>query len=89
MADIEFTYAQTLVFDLTGFSLANMVSKMKDIFYMYYFLYIYMDECGVTDTGFSQDFAQVKFIIQCVQDIYPGSIGLLLIHNAPKIFSSR
>lgn len=42
MADIESTYAQTLVFDLTGFSLANMVSKMKDIFYMYYFIYIYI-----------------------------------------------
>jgi hypothetical protein len=48
----------TLVFDLTGFSLANM------------------------------DFSQVKFIIQCVQDIYPGSIGLILIHNAPKIFAA-
>jgi hypothetical protein len=86
MADIESTYTQTLVFDLTGFSLANMVSKMKDILYIYTF---YMDERGATDTGFPQDFTQVKFIIQCVQDIYPGSIGLILIHNAPKIFAGR
>ncbi|KAL4734516.1 CRAL-TRIO domain-containing protein [Aspergillus similis] len=47
----------TLIFDLTGFSLANM------------------------------DYSAVKFIIRCVEVYYPESVGLILIHNAPRIFN--
>ncbi|KAL4907253.1 hypothetical protein BDW74DRAFT_148808 [Aspergillus multicolor] len=41
-------------------------------------------------TGFSlsnMEYPPVKFIIECFQDNYPESLGNLLIHNAPWIFS--
>ncbi|KAI9368545.1 CRAL-TRIO domain-containing protein [Aspergillus egyptiacus] len=41
-------------------------------------------------TGFTlsnMEYAPVKFIIECFQDNYPESLGTLLIHNAPWIFS--
>ncbi|KAH8700723.1 CRAL-TRIO domain-containing protein [Talaromyces proteolyticus] len=41
-------------------------------------------------TGFSlrnMEYSPVKFIIQCFEANYPESLGLLLIHNAPWIFS--
>ncbi|KAF7161705.1 hypothetical protein CNMCM5623_007192 [Aspergillus felis] len=47
----------TVIFDLTGFSLANM------------------------------EYATVKFIIRCFELYYPESLGVLLIHNAPRIFA--
>ncbi|GFF94070.1 CRAL-TRIO domain-containing protein C3H8.02 [Aspergillus udagawae] len=47
----------TVIFDLTGFSLANM------------------------------EYAPVKFIIRCFELYYPESLGVLLIHNAPRIFA--
>ncbi|KAL5001063.1 CRAL-TRIO domain-containing protein [Aspergillus recurvatus] len=47
----------TVIFDLTGFALANM------------------------------DYSAVKFIIRCVEIYYPESVGLILIHNAPRIFN--
>ncbi|KAF1808380.1 hypothetical protein P152DRAFT_462659 [Eremomyces bilateralis CBS 781.70] len=47
-----------LVFDMTGFSLANM------------------------------DYAPVKFMIKCFEANYPESLGVVLIHKAPWIFSS-
>ncbi|KAF4258783.1 hypothetical protein KXV68_005167 [Aspergillus fumigatus] len=47
----------TVIFDMTGFSLANM------------------------------DYALVKFIIRCFELYYPESLGVLLIHNAPRIFA--
>ncbi|KAL4803099.1 CRAL-TRIO domain-containing protein [Aspergillus unguis] len=48
----------TVLFDMTGFSLANM------------------------------EYAPVKFIIRCVETYYPESLGVLLIHNAPRVFGS-
>ncbi|PKX90537.1 CRAL-TRIO domain-containing protein [Aspergillus novofumigatus IBT 16806] len=47
----------TVIFDMTGFSLANM------------------------------EYAPVKFIIRCFELYYPESLGVLLIHNAPRIFA--
>ncbi|KAL4941497.1 hypothetical protein BDV06DRAFT_179248 [Aspergillus oleicola] len=41
-------------------------------------------------TGFSlsnMEYAPVKFIIECFQDNYPESLGNMLIHNAPWVFS--
>ncbi|KAL3470555.1 CRAL-TRIO domain-containing protein [Aspergillus californicus] len=41
-------------------------------------------------TGFSlsnMEYAPVKFIIECFQDNYPESLGSMLIHNAPWVFS--
>ncbi|KAL3473216.1 CRAL-TRIO domain-containing protein [Aspergillus californicus] len=47
----------TAIFDMTGFSLANM------------------------------EYAPVKFLIRCFEIYYPDSVGLLLIHNAPRVFA--
>ncbi|KAL4984564.1 CRAL-TRIO domain-containing protein [Aspergillus falconensis] len=33
------------------------------------------------------DYSAVKFIIRCVEIYYPESVGLILIHNAPRIFN--
>ncbi|KAL4756650.1 CRAL-TRIO domain-containing protein [Aspergillus foveolatus] len=33
------------------------------------------------------DYSAVKFIIRCVEVYYPESVGLILIHNAPRIFN--
>ncbi|KAL4918307.1 CRAL-TRIO domain-containing protein [Aspergillus aurantiobrunneus] len=41
-------------------------------------------------TGFTlsnMEYAPVKFIIECFQDNYPESLGSMLIHNAPWVFS--
>ncbi|KAL4806833.1 CRAL-TRIO domain-containing protein [Aspergillus unguis] len=41
-------------------------------------------------TGFglsNMEYAPVKFIIECFQDNYPESLGSMLIHNAPWVFS--
>lgn len=41
-------------------------------------------------SGFSlsnMEYAPVKFIIECFQDNYPESLGNMLIHNAPWVFS--
>ncbi|KAJ5358286.1 hypothetical protein N7541_005444 [Penicillium brevicompactum] len=41
-------------------------------------------------TGFglsNMEYAPVKFIIKCFEANYPESLGLLLIHNAPWVFS--
>ncbi|KAL4925321.1 CRAL-TRIO domain-containing protein [Aspergillus undulatus] len=46
----------TVLFDMTGFSLANM------------------------------EYAPVKFIIRCFEVYYPECLGVLLIHNAPRVF---
>ncbi|RLL94126.1 hypothetical protein CFD26_103160 [Aspergillus turcosus] len=46
-----------VIFDMTGFTLANM------------------------------EYAPVKFIIRCYEIYYPESLGVLLIHNAPRVFS--
>jgi hypothetical protein len=35
----------------------------------------------------TQEYQPVKFIIKCFEANYPESLGLLLIHNAPWIFS--
>ncbi|KAJ5125314.1 hypothetical protein N7448_004637 [Penicillium atrosanguineum] len=48
----------TIVFDMTGFSLANM------------------------------DYTPVKFMIKCFEANYPESLGSVLIHKAPWLFSS-
>lgn len=34
-----------------------------------------------------QDYAPVKFIIKCFEANYPESLGAVLIHQAPWIFS--
>ncbi|KAL4790387.1 CRAL-TRIO domain-containing protein [Aspergillus venezuelensis] len=47
----------TVLFDMTGFSLANM------------------------------EYTPVKFIIRCFETYYPECLGVLLIHNAPKVFA--
>ncbi|KAL4919204.1 hypothetical protein BDW62DRAFT_200085 [Aspergillus aurantiobrunneus] len=47
----------TVLFDMTGFSLANM------------------------------EYAPVKFIIRCFETYYPECLGVLLIHNAPRVFN--
>jgi hypothetical protein len=36
-----------------------------------------------------QEYAPVKFIIKCFEANYPESLGLLLIHNAPWVFSGK
>ncbi|OJJ07245.1 hypothetical protein ASPVEDRAFT_46596 [Aspergillus versicolor CBS 583.65] len=46
-----------VLFDMTGFSLANM------------------------------EYAPVKFIIRCFEIYYPECLGVLLIHNAPRVFT--
>lgn len=43
-------------------------------------------------TGFglgNMEYSPVKFIIQCFETNYPESLGRLLIHNAPWIFSGK
>ncbi|KAL4899469.1 hypothetical protein BDW74DRAFT_189078 [Aspergillus multicolor] len=35
----------------------------------------------------SADYGAVKFIIHCFEIYYPDSVGLILLHNAPRIFS--
>lgn len=59
---------------MTGFSLANMVSSVYG--WGGYLLMFYI-----------QDYALVKFIIRCFELYYPESLGVLLIHNAPRIFA--
>lgn len=66
---------QTIVFDMTGFSLSNMVW--------------FTGRIARKDTAdSSKEYQPVKFIIKCFEANYPESLGLLLIHNAPWIFSS-
>lgn len=36
----------------------------------------------------AQDYTPVKFMIKCFEANYPESLGLILIHKAPWIFSS-
>ncbi|KAI5284660.1 hypothetical protein KEM55_000954, partial [Ascosphaera atra] len=36
----------------------------------------------------NMDYTAVKFIIQCFEANYPESLGIVLVHNAPWIFSS-
>ena len=36
-----------------------------------------------------QDYTQVKFMIKCFEANYPESLGVILIHKAPWIFSSK
>lgn len=38
-------------------------------------------------SDFLQEYPPVKFIIQCFEANYPECLGILLIHNAPWIFS--
>ncbi|KAL4783266.1 CRAL-TRIO domain-containing protein [Aspergillus varians] len=47
----------TILFDMTGFSLANM------------------------------EHSPLKFIIRCFETYYPECLGVLLIHNAPRVFN--
>lgn len=49
--------AQTVLFDMTGFTLGNM------------------------------EYNPVKFILKCFEANYPESLGMMLIHNAPWVFS--
>jgi hypothetical protein len=36
----------------------------------------------------AQDYHPVKFMIKCFEANYPESLGVVLIHKAPWIFSS-
>lgn len=38
-------------------------------------------------SDYLQEYPPVKFIIQCFEANYPECLGILLIHNAPWIFS--
>jgi len=40
----------------------------------------------VADLGL-QDYPPVKFILRCFEANYPESLGIMLIHNAPWVFS--
>ncbi|CAG7934832.1 unnamed protein product [Penicillium nalgiovense] len=53
--------AATVLFDMTGFGLSNMV--------------------------YHREYPPVKFILKCFEANYPECLGLMLIHNAPWVFS--
>lgn len=63
----------TVIFDMTNFTLANMVSRSAAL-------------CRICADQ-SQDYMPVKFIIKCFEANYPESLGAILIHKAPWIFS--
>lgn len=66
---------QTIIFDMTGFGLSNMVSCSAN------------QKVAARGTDHDQEYAPVKFIIECFQENYPESLGYMLIHNAPWVFS--
>jgi hypothetical protein len=61
---------------MTDFTLANMVFN----------LFVYFPSLMRTDS--LQDYHPVKFMIKCFEANYPESLGVVLIHKAPWIFSS-
>lgn len=66
----------TIVFDMTGFSMANMVSGETGI----------MDYSNRNVLTIFQDYTPVKFMIKCFEANYPESLGSVLVHKAPWIF---
>ncbi|KAF7588959.1 hypothetical protein BBP40_004961 [Aspergillus hancockii] len=74
-AYIVHSIEQTLIFDLTGFSLSNMVNCDPSV------------EGLASLLKHSKEYAPVKFILQCFQENYPESLGTMLFYNAPWFFS--
>lgn len=62
---------------MTDFALANMVCCPHS-------LLIYIPNTNRN----RQDYTPVKFMIKCFEANYPESLGSVLIHKAPWIFSS-
>lgn len=65
-----------IVFNLEKFTLANMVREE---------LYTLLQEILTTRV---QDLELLKFMITSLQNYYPETLGLILIHKAPWIFST-
>lgn len=63
----------TIMFDMTGFSMANMVSGLARV-------------CLESPLTGMQDYTPVKFMIKCFEANYPESLGSVLVHKAPWIF---
>lgn len=61
---------------MSNFSLANMVSRV---------LVRRLAQSLTIDR--SQDYAPVKFMIKCFEANYPESLGAVLVHKAPWLFS--
>lgn len=68
---------QTIMFDMTGFSMANMVRL--------HVVCIVRDEHQVLTVP-PQDYTPVKFMIKCFEANYPESLGAVLVHKAPWVF---
>lgn len=84
---------QAVIFDMTEFSLKNVVSSYNP--YLPSSKHGYMSDFPSSSRFFSgggvrlQEFPPVKFIIKCFEANYPESLGVLLIHKAPWIFSGK
>ena len=63
----------TILFDMTGFSMANMVSQGLDLW-------------KPRMLTVAQDYTPVKFMIKCFEANYPESLGSVLVHKSPWIF---
>ncbi|KAI9798546.1 MAG: hypothetical protein M1833_004683 [Piccolia ochrophora] len=64
-----------VLFDMTGFSLANMVGSS-----------LQKNSEHQTQAYDAQDYAPVKFMIKCFEANYPESLGVVLVHKAPWVF---
>ncbi|CAK7272101.1 phosphatidylinositol transfer protein csr1 [Sporothrix epigloea] len=60
----------TIIFDMTGFSLANMPN------------YAFPEILLIRE----QDYSPVKFMIKCFEANYPECLGTVLVHKAPWLF---
>jgi CRAL/TRIO domain len=72
LKNIELTRQQCIVFDMTGFSLANMVR-----------FFVALVTFALIPL---QDYSPVRFMIKCFEDNYPESLGVVLVHKAPWVF---
>jgi len=72
----------TMIFDMTDFSLANMVSLTYNLHFCLYGL----SSGWLTHCCRGQDYAPVKFIIKCFEANYPESLASILVHKAPWVF---
>lgn len=76
---------QTVVFDMTGFSISNMVSFYPLFAHLPIVLSMQTYSRGILIQ--QQEYAAAKFLIECAQTAYPEILGAMLIHNAPWGFS--
>lgn len=67
----------TIIFDMTGFSMANMVCTNVTFRFL-----------GILLTKF-KDYTPVKFMIKCFEANYPECLGSVLVHKAPWIFQGE